>query len=212
MVRFPHASRGAALNAYLSCITLAILAHSTIAAQNTAPKAPRPQSSAYSTQALDVTRGSLPTGFLGHDPSAVFSSLFAHEAGYTKSDFETSAAFEERQTAFASTPLFHGMRPVDLFCFGIIPAVSYDADSGVLTVKLSDEPYYDLEPMSFVLKKSRVSAGCPVRRSVISHRAFQVGSGPSDYEIGFRCSLSSQACKLLNLQGFNLQGLGALDL
>lgn len=139
---------------------LSIVPQGIAVAQKPASKLSKPQSSTYSTQALDVTRETLPGGYLGNDASAVFSSLLSQSASLTKSDFETSAVFMKRQGEFASTSFFHGMRPVDLFCFRIIPTVSYDADSGILTVMLNDAgSYYGLDGMGFAWKQSRVPAG-----------------------------------------------------
>ena len=99
----------------------------SVAQKGTAP----PQSiHSYSTTEFDSSIQRLPPQFRGHNAETIWKALNQKSKSFTKSEYETQAAFETRISAFATEPLLGNLRPSSIFAF-VVPIVesSYDAET-----------------------------------------------------------------------------------
>jgi len=121
----------------------------------------------FAASPFDTSLSTLPPFYVGQDASAVFAALQAHRASFSKSEYETSAAFAERLDAFTANRAVIGMRPSDLFAFSVKPEISYDADASELKVTIAGD--YLSSPLNVAWSSLSVPVG-----SYVGSNAFGV--------------------------------------
>jgi hypothetical protein len=108
------------------------------------PTTPKPN---WLQEPFDPSLASLPTGFAGHDVQALCVAL--QQGTPVKGEFETTAAFDARVQAARANPLIGTVTSESILAF-VIPRLTslYDADSGVLFVKVPLEDPEEATPRS----------------------------------------------------------------
>src|ERR1035441_8626733 len=76
----------------------------------------------YSTTEFVSSIQRLPQQFRGHNAETIWKILNQKSKSFTKSEYETEAAFETRISAFATEPLLGNLRPSSTFAF-VVPIV-----------------------------------------------------------------------------------------
>lgn len=92
----------------------------------------------YEDKPFDTSLSTLKPNFLGHNYLYVYKKYREHKLEYYfKDEFETSEQFDKRITEFANSTLVGNTRLSSLLSFvnAYQPDVSYNADTGTITVK-----------------------------------------------------------------------------
>jgi TonB family protein len=161
------------MNLQILCRRLLVLgmiamAMGLMAQNNEKHSAPSPR---FSVLPFDQSVASLKPFYLGNNVTALYEALAPRERLLTKSEFETSSAFDERINAFANSSILGSLRPNDVFAFEIKPTVSYDADSRKLRIVLgNDDSIYGSSDAEICLWSSSSKQGS----SYIASNAFGV--------------------------------------
>ena len=127
----------------------------------------------FAESPLDPTISALPKFYNGNDIESLYTVAKAAPELKEKSEFETTAAYEARRTAFKDATLQKSIKANDELGFMLKPdevsgpVFSYDADTGVMTIQVKGSR------KEFLLEKDRPTLDVlPVRSKIISNSTF----------------------------------------